>query len=142
MKKMLLCVMTFSLSFFACEKEEHIPSHSELLTGGSSKTWVVKRVFMGGEEITEAIFPCALDDNYIFRSDATFEVNEGETKCYTSEPQISESGTWLFIQSNSKIVRISEELTDTVSIARLTETELHIIAVNNGEGSELRLTGK
>lgn len=142
MKKIFLGVMALSLALVACKKDEDAPTKSELLTNGSSKTWAISKFFYGGQDITDAIDSCSFDDNFVFRSDFTFEVNEGETKCDSEDPQISESGVWALIENDTKIVQISDGITDTATVLRLTEGNLDIESVDDGITNEIRFVKK
>ena len=46
---------------------------------------------------------CTRDDKYGFRTDGTYELNEGATKCNASDPQVIYNGTWQFTQNETKI---------------------------------------
>lgn len=42
-------------------------------------------------------FPnCSKDDLYVFKSDKSYEFNEGPSKCDDTDPQITDVGTWAF----------------------------------------------
>ena len=47
---------------------------------------------------------CEKDNRIIFRTNASYETNEGATKCSTTDPQILETGTWSFTQSETVLV--------------------------------------
>lgn len=67
---------------------------------------------------------CQKDNHLVFRVNGTFESNEGPTKCYSSDPQISETGTWSFAQNETVLVVISGGQTTNATIEALTATTL------------------
>jgi hypothetical protein len=66
--------------------------------------------------------PCELDDIYRFNSNKTFTVEEGATKCNTTDPQIKESGPWRFNAAETKLYLG----TDSVEVIELTSSVLHL----------------
>lgn len=137
MKKIFLGAMALSLVLVACKKDEDSPSKSDLLTNGSTKTWVIDKIFINGVDITDQQESCTNDDNLVFRSDFTYEVNEGETKCDTSDTQVIDSGVWALIDNDTKIV-----VSDTATVLRLTEGNLDILSEDEFESSEIRFVKK
>jgi hypothetical protein len=50
---------------------------------------------------------CDKDNHVIFRTDGTYETNEGATRCVASNPFIIETGTWKFAQSETLLTLVS-----------------------------------
>lgn len=49
--------------------------------------------------------PCAsADDYHVFRANGTYEINEGDSRCYPTDPQIKVTGNWIFQNKDSKIL--------------------------------------
>lgn len=143
MKKLLLGVFALSLVAVSCKKDEDdAPSKTQLLTNGSSKTWKIDKIFFEGNDFTDLLEPCDLDDNFIFKSDFTYEENEGETKCDSSASQIGDAGVWAFIDNETKLVSISDGEADTVNIVTLSESNLNISMMEDGQTQELRFVKK
>lgn len=145
MKKLLLGVFALSLIAVSCKKDEDdAPTKAQLLTNGSSKTWKIDKVFIDGNDLSSLLEPCDLDDNFIFRSDFTYEENEGETKCDSADAQIGDTGVWAFADNETKLISVStgETEPDTVTITTLTESNFKISSVEDGQTQELWLVKK
>jgi hypothetical protein len=133
MKKTLL-IVSVVLSIFSCDKDEKEltpppppPSKTELLTGGTQKSW---SVFSSTPEA-----PCSssADDKWTFFSNGTFEYDHGDvTESEDSEcgDLINFEGTWAFESEETKITIIalrptgSDEEIDPLTVASGTVTEL------------------
>jgi hypothetical protein len=50
--------------------------------------------------------PCDKDNNFVFKANNTYEINEGATKCDVADPQIVETGVWVF-ENNETVVRLT-----------------------------------
>lgn len=49
--------------------------------------------------------PCAsADDYHVFRANGTYEINEGDSRCSPTDPQIKVTGNWIFQNKDSKIL--------------------------------------
>ncbi len=46
---------------------------------------------------------CKKDNYYYFTRSGTYQLNEGRTKCATTDPQIIETGTWSFLENETKL---------------------------------------
>jgi hypothetical protein len=66
--------------------------------------------------------PCIQDDRFVFRTNGSYEVNEGPTKCNTGDPQVKTTGTWAFTDNESKLTISSSSFI----IDQLTESTLVI----------------
>lgn len=52
---------------------------------------------VGGQSTTEffQFYPaCAKDNMLVFKSDKSYEANEGATKCDPNDPQVTDTGNW------------------------------------------------
>jgi hypothetical protein len=108
MKKTLFklsCAAFVLLSVSSCKKSSSPKSKTELLT---QKAWILtnSEEGSGNNWTTEAEFAaseaCEKDDEFVFKTDKTFEVTEGATKCEDSGSG-SEQGTWNFEDNETKI---------------------------------------
>lgn len=61
----------------------------------SATTWI---------DGTSSIPACKMDDHVVFRTDGTYEDNEGATRCSAGDPFIVESGTWKFAQNETMVI--------------------------------------
>jgi hypothetical protein len=91
-----------------------------------AKTWKYKSFTAAAGALTIDVMsqlkPCELDDIYRFNSNKTFSVEEGATKCNTTDPQIKESGPWRFNAAETKLYLG----TDSVEVIALTASSLHL----------------
>ncbi len=85
-------------SFAACKKSSSNKSKIELLT---EKAWLQTNSEeksgtnnWSADPMWASIKPCDKDNNLVFKTDGTLEVNEGPTKCATSGSQIVGVLTW------------------------------------------------
>lgn len=132
-----LCISTLS----SCKKDKGDNSSgktkTELLTSG---TWKIKAFSSNpaydwdGDGDTEtdifgAMDGCEKDGYYTFKSNGTFEVNEGATKCEADDNQ-TETGNWNFIADETKINFDGEEYT----LLELTGSTLKIKDVYTDDG--------
>lgn len=62
----------------------------------------------------------ALDDQYVFKSNGDFELNEGPTKASGSS-QIIDTGKWIFVENETKIQIVGNDL---IEIIELTDDKL------------------
>lgn len=80
-------------------------SKTTLLTQGSWKT--VKEETKTGTgawiDVTGSIQACDKDNIFIFRTNTTFEENEGATKCNPGDPQIIGTGNWSFGNNETQL---------------------------------------
>jgi Lipocalin-like domain len=115
----------------ACKKDSAADkSRTELITQAAWK--LVKSESKTGTgawvDGTGLFLACEKDDNFVFRTNASYEINEGLTKCAPTDPQIYETGTWAF-QTNETEVRLTStgsSSSDISVIEQLTETTLVI----------------
>jgi hypothetical protein len=109
MKKYLhisLAVITASLLFVSCKKDDPTKTSMDLLT---QRSWKIvadeERVGTSGNwtDYFSSYSACEKDDETVFRTNSTYEINEGITKCDPSDPQVYQSGTWTFNSTNTVI---------------------------------------
>ncbi len=73
------------------EKDWILVSHQEKLSSSSNYT-----------DITNQYLSCVLDNRHVFYISGVFEENEGAVRC-SGNPQVVETGTWSFLQNETKI---------------------------------------
>ena len=78
---------------------------------------------------------CQRDNIWNFKSDGTYTVTEGATKCNTTDPDIATSGTWQLTESDTKII-IDDVSTapQTFTITELTSSSLKITGTQVVQG--------
>lgn len=124
---LLLSCLFILLTLAGCKKDNENKSKTELLTQSpwiissteeknATGSWIVNSSWTSAPA-------CEKDDITIFRTDNTYETNEGATKCSPSDPQVYETGKWSFEENETKL----KVDTDVVSIEELDENTLKII---------------
>jgi hypothetical protein len=111
MKTNLSLAMLFVsiMSVISCKKDNEVPPvvkpKAELLTQAAWK--LVKDEGKTGNgnwvDYTGSLSTCEKDDQTIYRTNATYEANQGVIKCSPNAPQIISAGTWKFINNESQI---------------------------------------
>ncbi len=110
-KTNVLIAMLFAttLSILSCKKDKEVDPvvkpKTELLTQAIWKIVKTEEKTGNGNWIdyTSALLACEKDDQTIFRTNATYENNQGAIKCSATSPQIISAGTWKFINNETQI---------------------------------------
>jgi hypothetical protein len=109
----ILSLIIFSLALSCSEEIKPIPfDYSRILSGNTSKTWVLRRWVLLRERDGQVDFtfneysdlnPCMRDDRYIFyrNPEKAYEVNNGFLKCSANEPDVLLSDTWSFTNAGA-----------------------------------------
>lgn len=105
MKKAILIISTVFL-LFACDKDEkeQTPSKTDLLTGGSQKSWYVFAVTPDGP------CPSSSDDTWTFFADGSMAYDHGtvtESQEGTCGDYINLEGTWEFTNNETEITLVA-----------------------------------
>lgn len=94
------------LSILSCNKNSNSKSKTELLT---QKAWIQSNIEVESEGNWQ-IDPefasweaCEKDDQVIFKTNKTFEVNEGASICGEAAPEDSDHGLWEFMDNEIKL---------------------------------------
>jgi len=129
----VILVITGATSILSCNKDDDdnntTKTKTELLTAGTWKytACVISPAYDyygDGVMATDlfAIFkPCEKDDFEVYKTDGTWEYNEGPTKCDPSYPQAF-SEPWSFTANETKLL----VGTDEIEILELTATKLKV----------------
>ena len=125
--KTFLVLSFFVFPFISCtNKDFSAPkSKSQLLTRGywyfakyeektNNNPWIDNSV---------SIPTCGKDNLFTFQINNIFEVNEGLTKCNSSDPQTS-SSPYRFAEANTKIIITLNTVEQSFTIEKLDEVEL------------------
>jgi Lipocalin-like domain len=128
-KLLLLTSIIIMVVLFACKKEDHPKTKSELLTTGEWKMTsftVSPPVDLDGDGIVDSDIystydACLKDDYYVFKNNGTMDINEGSTKCNPSDSQV-ETVNWAFVNGEKEI----DIDGDRSTIVELTSTRFHI----------------
>jgi hypothetical protein len=106
----------------SCKDDDPAPSKEPLLTG---KSWIVVKTEMDGQDVTDELEACEIDNTTTFFSDGTFIEDTGELTCEEFETDVD--GTWVF-KANETIIslRPSGETASDWKILELTDETFRI----------------
>jgi hypothetical protein len=140
----LIAAIVISTSV-SCKKDDDGPkSNTETISGKKFKVTAMTidpAVEVGGNTITDlfSFMPdCSKDDYMVMNSDGTATFDEGATKCEPDDPQ-TESGTWAFLDNETKLSVTYDGDTEVYNIIELTESVLKIsfeVVEDLGNGEE------
>lgn len=117
----------------SCKKKNDQKSKTQLIT---ERDW---RISEWREKISPATTwddqlagepACNLDDRFVFKTNNSYENNEGPTKCNSADPQIIDTGTWALIDSETKFSIDGQNFT----ILELTSSKLYLEASQTVSG--------
>ncbi|SRR6266404_3007304 len=126
--KLLTSIVAILLLFFflsACKKSSpaSAKTKTELITQSS---WKFDNAKVGGTDVSAFLQTCQKDNILVFASAGTGSLDEGATKCNSSDPQTS-SFTWNFA-SNETVLHVSTVLftggSSDFNIVTLNDTQL------------------
>ena len=90
---------------------------------------------------TTVLEACQRDNIWNFKSDGTYTVTEGASKCDPSDPDTVTSGTWQLTDSDTKIVIDDiNEAPQTLTIDELTSSTLKISGTQVIQGNTVNGT--
>lgn len=127
MKRLTLTLSIYLITvtiLVSCKKNSTGKSKTELLTQAEWKLTGIDRKFQNNpwESILQVYLPCETDNIRRYKTDGTYETDEGPTKCDATYPQVI-FGNWKFIENETKIKFGNGVVRD---ITELTETKLVI----------------
>lgn len=139
----LLALAFTLLQSSSCKKDEDpVPqkTKTELITAANWKFLKIEfrttptGAWSDGSGLVQA---CEKDNINVYRVNGTYEINEGATKCDVGDPQIIETGTWVF-QNNE--TEIKQTATGSVSpyvygVEQVTETSLILTTTEDVAGT-------
>ena len=131
-KQLIFLYLLLLTTFSACKKEEknNTASKTDLLTDGrwQMTAYTLSPPFDINYDGTPdadglaAMEPCVRDNLFIFKKDGTLEIDEGPTKCLSSDPQTKETTTWAFVNNETEIIIDG----DRTTIEELTRTRFRV----------------
>ena len=113
MKKTIqgIVLFVFLISITGCGKSGSTTSSgtskTDLLTKQDWVVTVMQHKAVNGSVWTDdygSFKSCQKDDRVVFRTNNTYEGNEGPTKCNPNDPQIKATGTWTFAENETILV--------------------------------------
>ena len=135
----------------SCKKEDAVgpapapapPTQEQLLAGSDSKAWVISKLIMNGQDMTKAYKACMLDNQCVYKASGSYEMNEGDTKCNTSDPHIKSTAQWKFSEDKKQLVyTYSDNSTYKDNVLELTATTMRIGGSMNGGTYEMVYSAK
>jgi hypothetical protein len=101
-----LCVALISILFVACKKSSsHPKTNTDFLTQSS---WKFDNAKVGGSDVSAFLQTCQTDNVLTFSSNGTGVLDEGATKCNSTDPQTNPFD-WSFA-SNETVLHVSTVL--------------------------------
>jgi hypothetical protein len=90
----------------SCKKKNDQKSKTQLVTERDWKMAKFEEKENNGSYINLLVGQpaCDADDRHVFRTNNTYEVNEGPTRCDPNSPTIVDNGTWSFGDSETKFI--------------------------------------
>ncbi len=133
--KFTLPALAIVLLCTGCSKDKGQPAESKT-TLISKQSWTLRAysVIRISDGFTQDGFApmsaCYKDDQYVFMANNTYEGNAGATKCDPADPQVFQTGTWRFTNSETRLERTittgSGIGTFEFTVSALSATELTI----------------
>jgi hypothetical protein len=135
---LLLLAVAATVGFTSCGKDDDsanpTKSKTDLISASGwklSSLTISPAIDLNGDgtpdsDLTPFVSACNKDDVTIFKSDKTYTMDEGATKCSATDPQVFENGTWAFSADESKITLTptGSPDADTYTITELNENTL------------------
>ncbi len=140
MKGYLIQFLVLSISFgtilTSCKKEDTASpttsspaTKTDHLTG---KSWILKSAKLSPtfsqagvtiDDLFKTMEACDKDNIISFKTDKTYVTDEGAIKCDPKNPQ-TETGTWTFIDNETKIQTVQGKKTTTMNLISVSSTSL------------------
>ena len=123
--RLVFAILLFSgLMLGACKKSStHVKTNTDFITQAS---WTFDNAKVNGADVSLFIQPCQKDNVLTFSSNGTGTLDEGPTKCNSSDPQ-TDPFNWNFA-SNETVLHVSTVLftggSSDFTIVTLNDTQL------------------
>ncbi|HLP38829.1 hypothetical protein [Lacibacter sp.] len=104
--KLLPLLFLVLVSTNSCKKKNDQKSKTQLVTERDWKMtkFEVKENNNPWDDLLAGQPACDADDRHVFRTNNTYEINEGPSKCVSTDPQIIDNGTWSFGDNETKFI--------------------------------------
>lgn len=129
--------LLFLFSISACSKDEtpSNPTNKDLI----SRNWKVTALTgtfapLPAIDLYAQMDACEKDDILKISSNGTYTLDEGATKCVSTDPQIIESGSWSFSNNETKLI-LGTETFDIVSLTTTTMVITQAVAADPVAGT-------
>lgn len=146
MKKLLalFSVSALMIIVLSCSKDsEQAPTRAQLLTRNWKQTdLLASQSGLPAVSVFDMFFEaCDKDNIWQFKSDGTFIVVEGATKCNSTDPDTVTTGTWQLIENDTKIILDdASEPAQTLNIVELTSSSLRLTGTETINGAAVTAT--
>lgn len=131
----------------ACSKEEQpvtVPvTRAQLLARSWIQTDLLAAIPGGSQSsvFTTVMTSCQRDNIWLFKSDGTYTITEGATKCNSTDPDTATSGTWQLTENDTKIIVDDvSQAPQTFTINELTSSSLKISGTQVVQGTSVNGT--
>jgi len=127
MKRLL--VLSLVILSFGCSKDNKPLTKTALLSRTWRQTDLLASLGGGAQSsvFTTVLTTCQQDNLWKFNSNETYSVLEGATKCPNSTSDVVTTGTWAFLENESKLTFTdATNGSQTFTIAELTATSLKL----------------
>jgi hypothetical protein len=131
---------------FGCNKSSTTDNKTSQTTNYLIKKWKYSDILAVAPgypqtSIYTALEACKRDNYWEFKSDATFIIGEGLTKCKPTDPDAASSGTWVLFNSNTQIAMTETgKPAKNVSILELTANSLKLNYSDSIQGLPATIT--
>jgi hypothetical protein len=141
--RILFIVLILAVGISCNKDESTVPlpvSRAQLLARSWIQTDLLASLPGGPPQsvFTTVLEACERDNIWNFKSDGTYTVTEGATKCNAADPDTATSGTWQLTESDTKIIIDDiNEVPQTFTITELTSSSLKITGTTIVQGSSV-----
>jgi hypothetical protein len=125
-KKITLLAFVALAALSSCKKDDSTADNKALLTSGK---WKLTAETVKGVNTFTTKANCDKDNTWAFTTDGKLTLDEGATKCDPTDPQ-TETGTWIFTDTEQKKMVITAGFALPVDILELTTTTLKMSIAN------------
>jgi len=103
-------IIALAMVIFSCHRPENDPDPNDgsiektekikkiktefLISGIKNKSWVVFRYFVNGQDLTQFVEDCNLDNILIFYNKGGYSQLDGPEKCYDYRSDVYDCGSW------------------------------------------------
>lgn len=136
MKRLLILSLVF-LSF-GCSKDNKPLTKTELLSRTWRQTDILASLGGGAQSsvFNTVLTPCQQDNLWKFNSNGTYTVLEGATKCPNSTSDVVSTGTWAFLENETKLTFTdATNGTQTFTISELTAASMKLSGTATYQGT-------
>jgi hypothetical protein len=140
--KKVIYLFALLVVFSSCKKDKNEPtpaSNEDLIAGTISKSWGITKVTQAGQ--VKTMPDCFYDNLVIFNKNLVYQEIEN-SKCDEEEDKDIYTGSWN-LSTDKKTINITAEGDSySMTILKLTDTEMVVSSMNDGVLLEVTFTKK